>query len=231
MQENPRLLASVFKPWQALLKQFAWVAVKDMPPVSVSAERSELMVQYKRFIKLFTDGNMPYTHGWVTAPPVFLAAMDSDVVLQMFLQSTAKSTSVMSECALYLKVKLDVQQIYRFMLDWCKMCPSDSRLPGHFFPALLPLGTNRDEMYDRILESWRPAAAADESDCVAVTVDRTLQRRPHELERCFKSVNVFVLLCTLFYCHQVLFPIRHEWTRARGYFLCQKSRTRCQLAF
>jgi hypothetical protein len=213
-----------------LLKQFAWVAVKDMPPMTVSAERSELMLQYKRYIKLFTDGTLPYTHGWVTAPPVLLATMDSDAVLQMFLQSTGKTTSVMSESALYLKVKLDVQQVYRFMLDWCKMCPSDCRLPGHLYPALLPSGTNRDEVYARIVGSWR-SAAADESGCVAAAEDRPSQARYHELEWCFKSVMVIVLLCTLSYCHQVLFTVRHERTRGCGFFLWQKRRTCCQNCF
>lgn len=66
--------------------------------------------------------------------------MTGDVAFNVLMQSTSKSTSVFSEDAVHNKAKKDVQNILKFMADWCRLCKNAGRQPGQFIPAEPPSG-------------------------------------------------------------------------------------------
>ena len=50
------------KQFQAFLRQFAWIAVREMASMRVAEQKRNLMIHYKGFINMFLDGTLPYTN-------------------------------------------------------------------------------------------------------------------------------------------------------------------------
>ena len=144
---------SVVRPWKAFVRHFAWVAVVAAPDVQVSVQMARLMEEYKKCAVLFAAGRLHYTGDWVPTHPTQLSTLSPEEAVGLFLQSTAQAGSSTTESALYHKVKLDVKLMQQFMVDWCSVCPCETRQPGCFFPATIPDGSCRDRVFAQILLS------------------------------------------------------------------------------
>ena len=162
---------SAIKPWKAFVRHFAWVVVAALPDLTVGVRTQFLMEEYQKCVLLFVSGRLQYTGDRFPPPPAVSAVMNlnSDAVLKLFLQSTAKVGSSTNGIALYRQVQADVKLVLLFMSDWCNLCPCASRLPTDFFPAPVPEGSCRDRVFAQIISSRE-------------------SYRDNELNSCFKYV-------------------------------------------
>jgi hypothetical protein len=125
------------KQYQAFLRQFAWIAVREMPTMRVADQKKNLILHYKGFIKMFLDGTLPYTNECFPPIPPALASCERISGFNILMQSTSKATSVFTEDALFGKVKGNVKLILKFITEWCRKCPSDAgHHPGVFVFAV-----------------------------------------------------------------------------------------------
>ena len=145
------------KQLQAFLRQFAWIAVREMATMRVADQKKNLMIHYKGFINMFLNGTMPYTNNCFPPVPPSLASCERVTAFNILMQSTSRSTSVFTEDALFGKVKGNVRRILKFITEWCRACPSQTaRNPGVFVPAEPPSGHDRDWVFDQIMRAeWR----------------------------------------------------------------------------
>jgi hypothetical protein len=147
----------VIKQYQAFIRQFAWIAVREMASMRAGEQKKHLMLQYKAFINMFLDQTMQYTNDSFPQLPVAFQICDRIEAFNILMQSTSRRGSIFSEDALYNKVKKDVQTMLKFMAEWCRICtknaPSDRR-PGVFVPAEPPSGKDRDWAFNQIMQTW-----------------------------------------------------------------------------
>jgi hypothetical protein len=112
------------------------------------------MTQFKGFLKLFLMGTMTFTNSCYPPLPAAFGGIEHTVTSNILMQSTAKSTSVMSEDAMHKKAKKDVQTMLKFMADWNRLCPNEGRQPNQFVPSEPPSGRDRDQIYCEIMQTW-----------------------------------------------------------------------------
>jgi hypothetical protein len=142
------------KQYQAFLRQFAWIAVRQQELMRVAAQKKTLMTEYKGFIKLYMTSQMVYSNDCFPPVPAALTQTDPANAFNILMQSTARKESVLSEDALHKKAKRDVTTILKFMGDWCRECPNEGRQPNQLVPAGPPSGIFRDEVYTNIMQKW-----------------------------------------------------------------------------
>lgn len=147
----------VIKQYQAFIRQFAWIAVREMATMRAGEQKKHLMLQYKAFINLFLDQTMQYTNDSFPQLPVAFQSCARIEAFNILMQSTSRRGSIFSEDALHNKAKKDVQTMLKFMAEWCRICtknaPSDRR-PGVFVPAEPPSGKDRDWAFNQIMQTW-----------------------------------------------------------------------------
>lgn len=112
------------------------------------------MLQFKGFLNLFLQQTMPFTNTCHPSLPAAFSGIDRAAACNILMQSTSKSTSVMSEDAMHKKAKKDVQIILKFMADWNRLCPNEGRQPNQFVPSEPPSGRDRDSIYSEIMQTW-----------------------------------------------------------------------------
>jgi hypothetical protein len=144
------------KQHQAFLRQFAWIAVREMPAMRVGEQKKHLMSHYKAFINMYLDQRMHYTNDSFPQLPAALTSCSRIVAFNVLMQSTSKATSVFTEDALHNKAKNDVKSILKFLAEWCRECPIQgvTRQPGVFVPAEPPSGHDRDYVFNKIMQTW-----------------------------------------------------------------------------
>lgn len=147
----------VIKQYQAFLRQFAWIAVREMPAMRAGEQKKHLMLQYRAFINLFLDQGIPYTNDSFPPLPLAFNSCERIEAFNILMQSTSRRTSAFSEDALHNKAKKDVTTILKFMAEWCRICTKNApsqRRPGVFIPAEPPSGHDRDWAFNKIMQTW-----------------------------------------------------------------------------